>query len=212
MGVNKLVNLPVYFLLFVCIATSAWAQEKEQKPFIYGQFGAEGGNYGGFTLAGTYVFPSKYVLQVGYKALVSNAEERPSDYQAGTFDFFTLGLSSAKDTYTIVHASFGKILELKNHPKTRFNILGGVGVSFSNFATNFEDTGSAFGLVSNYTFDTENSTAVFFIIQPKVEFCLSQHHGIAVGPVIKLSERENLFGLSVNYIVGRLRNTIETSQ
>ncbi len=201
-----------YFILglFLVLSTgcNTFAQETEQKPFIYGQFGPEGGNYVGITIAGTYVFPSKYVVQVGYQFLISNAEERPSDYQIGALDVLSLGLTAARDNYNIFHASFGKIFELTNHPKTRFNLMGGVGYAAYSYATNFESSGGIF-VVSNYTFDTKNSSAVFLLIQPKIEFCLSQHNGISIGPIIKLSERENLFGFSVNYIFGKLRNKVE---
>jgi|GEM_PF-3549805 len=200
-----------FFIAFLVVFTTSnvLAQETKTKPFVYGQLGIEGGNYGGLTLSGTYVFPSKYVVQIGYQGLISNAEERPSNYQIGALDIFTFGVATAKDTYHIFHASFGKILELKNHPKTRFNILGGIGISYNEHATNFEGTGSTFGLVSNYSFDTESGSEVFLLLQPKVEFCLSQYHGISIGPVIKFSRRENLYGFSVNYIFGRLRNSIE---
>lgn len=208
-------NISKFFIVALLFAMSfiqtVVTQDTEQKPFFYGQVGLEGGNYLGFSLAGTYVFPSNYLVQVGYQGLVSNAEERPSDYQIGALDFFSFGLKSAKDTYNIFHASFGRILALNNHPKTRFNLMGGVGYAAYRYATNFKYSGGLF-LVANYTFETEKDSSVFFIIQPKVEFCLSQYNGISVGPVIKLSERENLYGFSVNYIFGRLRNEIERAK
>ncbi|MAZ73878.1 MAG: hypothetical protein CMC70_12110 [Flavobacteriaceae bacterium] len=202
----------VYLLLVVFFAgstfTEVYAQETVQKPFVYGQVGLEGGNFGGVSLAGTYIFPSKYVVQVGYQFSVSSAKERPADYHAGAIDLLTLGISSAKDTYNIFQVSFGKILELNKHPKTRFNLLGGLGVSFGTKATNFEFDGTAFGLDPNYSFNTENATLLIVLVQPKIEFCLSHRNGISVGPVLKITERETLYGFSVNYIFGRLRNEI----
>jgi hypothetical protein len=210
MLVKKSILFAFSTLFFLIVGTNVLlAQETEQNPFIYGQVGLEGGNFGGVSLAGTYVFPSKYFVQVGYQFSVSNSEERPVDYQIGALDLFAFGIFVAKDTYNIFHASFGKIIELNNHPKTRFNLLGGLGVSFGEFATNFEFNGTVFGLDSNYSFDTENATTVFLLLQPKVEFCLSHRSGISVGPVVKISERETLYGFSVNYIFGRLRNATE---
>ncbi len=195
--------------LLSCFIHTVIAQDTAQKPFIYGEVGPEGGNFGGFSLAGTYIFPSNYVVQVGYQFSVSGAEERPTNYQAGALDVFTLGLSAAKDTYNIFQASFGRILELKNHPKTRFNLLGGLGVSFGTKATNFKFDGTAFGLDPNYSFDTKNATLLVVLLQPKVEFSLSHRNGISLGPVVKISERETLYGLSIHYIFGRLRNPTE---
>ena len=193
-----------FLVLWLCCCTVGTAQENERTGLIFGQVGIEAGNYAGFTLAGNYVFENKFSIQLGYQALLSAAAEKPQDFQLGFFDLLAFGTTSPVDTYNVFHASVGRIIALNAHPKTRVHILGGIGFTWYNFSTNFQSSGGS-PVVANYSFDVRDDALVFFLIQPRVEFCLSPNNGISVGPVVKISERENLFGFAVNYIFGRLR-------
>ncbi|HBR54867.1 MAG TPA: hypothetical protein DEA82_12065 [Flavobacteriaceae bacterium] len=193
-------------LLLTCFLQVGFAQQ-ESTPYYYGQIGPEVGNFAGVSVAGNYIFNQKYSVQLGFQFFTCNPRELPDDFAIGFFDLIAFGTTIPLDKYMVYHGSFGRIINFSKHPKTRLNLMAGLGYTSYSYETNFEFVGG-FGLISNYTSDSKNESSAIVLLQPKVEFCLSEKNGISVGPVVKFAKRENFYGFSVNYIFGKLRNSI----
>ena len=146
-----------------------------------------------------YLFWEDFTAQFSYHFLVSAAEEKPNDYQASTFDYFTLGGSSPWDAYNVFQLTGGKNLNLSPTSKTFLSLKAGLAFASYSYATNFEQVDFNFFNVS-YVFDREKGSLFFLVVHPSVEIPLSQTTGFSLGLVGRFSDRENLYGLSFAYV------------
>lgn len=197
----------IAFFLTTAIAPANAQFTENHAIYLSGEVG--GGNYFNTDLNLNYVFKESYSLQVGLTGNFRKAVSQPDDYFGGLIKtVFSFGLSSPKDMLEIYHISAGKIINLNRSKTIWANLLVGVGYTTIEEPTNWQKVGGSIiedMVKDNYTWDWEKRHGVSFIVNPKIEFPLTQLWGLTVSPMVQINKDRTYFGIGVGSTLGLLR-------
>lgn len=196
-------------LLFVFVSVHIANAQFAENHAIYLSGETGGGNYFNTDLNLNYVFKENYSLQVGLTGNLRKPISQPDDYFGGLLKtVFFFGLADPKDMLETYHISAGKIVNLNKSKTIRANLLLGVGYTTIKEPENWQKVEGSIieGMVrDNYTWDWEKRHGVSLIINPKIEFPLTQYWGLTVSPMVQVNKDRTYFGIGVGSALGLLR-------
>lgn len=180
-----------------------------EKNHLYGNLGISGGNYFGSNVGANLILDEKIFINAGVLTLQVDATEKPDDYSAGS-GIFGSGDSDITDRYTQPYLSGGYVMKLGS--KFRLVLPVGLAIQFRRYATNFtiHETqgtfgGYSFGSSPSHDFEWKKDVSMAFIFNPRIEFLLSHIYGVGVSPLLVLNKHNTFVGLSVNNLIGKIR-------
>jgi hypothetical protein len=158
-----------------------------------------------FGLNGNFVYRlnNQYSLQAGVLLVHKRAAQRPDDYLSGLFEHLTLGSTGAFDSLTSYYLQLGRYIPLGRSDKIRLNLSAGLALTTINTSVNFvrRDT---FLFSTNYTWDNVDSNTMSIILNPRVEFLLTEYFGLQVSPLAVINNQSSYYGLGIGFVVGNL--------
>lgn len=190
------------FLFAIC-CFQAQAQFSEDNA-LYQTIAISAGTANGFDLNANYIRKERYTFKLGFSAFYKEAEQKPDDFSVGLIEAFFLGLTSPIDVMTNYQAQFGRLFKLNPKGTIRLNLSAGLAYSKFSTAVNFIPSNG--GLIDrNYTHRYRKSSAISFLLNPKIEFPLGRFYGLALSPLMILSDNHSYFGIGIEQMVGLLR-------
>lgn len=180
-----------------------------EKNYLYGNIGISGGNYFGSNVGANLLVQEKTYLNVGVLPIQADASEKPDGYTAGS-GIFGSGDSDIRNRFTLIYLTGGYAIKLGS--KFRLVLPVGPAIQFRRYATNFtihETTGTFggfnFGTSPSHDYEWKKDVTVAFIVNPRIEFLLSHIYGVGISPLLAINRHETFIGISVNNLIGKIR-------
>lgn len=100
-----------------------------------------------------------------------------------------------------------KIYNLNKNGTIRANISVGVGYTILKEPENWQfiESDSWINLSENYTYSYRTYDTMSLIINPKIEFPLTNFIGLSVSPMIKLNKDRTYYGIGFGTMLGKLK-------
>jgi hypothetical protein len=188
-------------LIFSYYCTTA---QVGKNKFIYYSGELNIGNFIGIDLNLNYIFREKYSLKVGYSGNIKKPSTQPDDYQSGTFDLYTLGLSGPYDQMNNYQFAFGKVYKMNDRGTIRANVSIGLGYTIITEPSKWTRKEIYF-FGENYGYECVTHNTVSLIINPKIEFPISRVFGLTVSPMAQFNKDKCYIGIGIGNIAGILK-------
>jgi hypothetical protein len=202
-------NISLTLFLAILFSQNVYPQFFENND-LYGNIGIAGGNFLGSEAGANLILKEEYFIHVGTIYFQSKASEKPQNYNAGS-GILGSGDFDIKDRYNTLNIRGGYVLKMSSKFRAVFN--GGLGLQFRDYATDFTvhtpiegNGGFNFGSSPSHDFIRKNDVSAALIISPRLEYLPSRNYGVFVSPLFIFNKNDNFFGVSVNAIIGKLKN------
>ena len=197
--------MKIFTLFSVCLfmintATAQWSNEwlksTSNKHLLYTNGSIMVGNSSGGNLGLSFVYNSKYSVEVGYSAISSQLSSQipilKSAIKSNNADI-TLP-SQLMENFNIMA---GRHINLNSKETIRFILQGGPGMSVMMEWINPEDNSS------NYVQSKlKKSNEFSFMINSKFEFPITDLFGFYAGPTLILNQEKSYLTFTVGFIYG----------
>jgi len=165
------------------------------------------GNYVGLDYTINYIFKDTYALKLGFSGKIRKPKSAPEDYSGGLNSVFTAGIDFPYDHLLNYDLSFGKIYNFNDSHTIRLNFLIGIGYTIIKEPGNwqFVDNDATINLAENYSYTYRDYNTISFIINPKIEFPLSNFFGLSISPMLQFNKDRTYFGIGFGTMLGKLK-------
>lgn len=164
------------------------------------------GNYYGMDLNLNYVLKEKYSFRVGYTGNLRKPKSQPEDFTSGVTGILVGGLNTPHDQFENFGASIGRIYKINQRGTIRANLSLGVGYTLCTEPENWKKINSStVSVTKNYSYDNVEHKAVSLIVNPKIEFPISQYFGFTISPMLQINKDRTYFGIGLGSMIGLLR-------
>lgn len=198
---------PIIILLSVIIINlaDAKAEESVQNNAIYSTSEINIGNYYGIDINLNYVYDEEYSIKLGYTGNIRSPKSRPYDYSSGFVGVIFLSFLGPYDHFDSYQFCVGKIFKLNEEGTIRINFSVGLGYTTIKEPTNW--TPNRDGIVAaNYDWEYYQYNKFSYIINPKIEFPLTEYVGLTISPMAQINEDRAYYGLGAGLMIGLLRD------
>ena len=195
-------------LIFVLSVNMASAQSQKSKNAFYATGAFNLGNYYGVDINLNYVLKEKYTFKVGYTGNLRIAKSKPEDYSGGLEGVFVLlGTKDPFDQIINYRFDIGRIYKLNESGTIRLNAAVGLGYATVREAANWKKDNTLFSgfLDRNYSWNYQDNRAFGLIINPKIEFPITDVWGITISPMVQINKYRAYFGIGVGTMLGFLK-------
>ncbi|NIJ43596.1 hypothetical protein FHR24_000035 [Wenyingzhuangia heitensis] len=188
-------------LLLLLVVIRGYAQEEKSKPInaFYAAGSLEVGNHLGFDVSVNYIYKNKYSFSLGRLGMLYGSDNYPSDKD----DTDGLGFEGIDDAGHI-YFSIGRIIEIKNSDKFRFNLSMGLARTSGYREYNYtrgEKTNNGY----YYNSEFEDYHIYSVILNPKFEFVKFSASGLYISPKVILNKKKSFYGVGLGLMLGRVR-------
>ncbi|MGJ8684742.1 MAG: hypothetical protein ACSHWW_08965 [Nonlabens sp.] len=193
-------------IVFVSISNYGTAQQDATEPKVDDTYFFSTnlvlGNYIGINMDFNYVFKNGYSVSLGTTTAAKETKNKPENYSEG---FSILYLNTAADRFTNYYISAGKNFNINPKNTIRFRPSIGLGYTVLKSPTNFQPIEDPAFLRENYTYDFDTYGTLGLNIEPKLEFLITRHFGMAIAPTVQFTKERILYGGGINFMIGKLR-------
>ncbi len=183
-------------LLLIGLCSTVLVSTSAQTPWAV-SLGYQPGDFQGLRISVDVVRNDALYVGLFFGSHWKPSPATPDDYQSIRF-YGSNKPQITLQTYSLLAGgafSGGKTL--------RYVIRGGPALNFFGEPANFRKPGMLF--VSNYTYDLEKTTAFGIVFSPRVEFLPAKQLGIGAGLYANINAERQVYGLSLDLLIGRLR-------
>ena len=195
-------------LVFVLLVNMASAQSQKNKNAFYATGAFNLGNYYGVDINLNYVLKDKYTFKVGYTGNLRVAKSKPEDYLGGLEGvFLLLGTKDPFDQIINYRFDIGRIYKLNESGTIRLNASIGLGYATVREPANWKKRSTlASGFLDrNYSWKYQDNHSFSLIINPKIEFPITDVWGITISPMVQINKYRTYFGIGVGTMLGFLK-------
>ena len=165
------------------------------------------GNYVGVDFNFNYVFNNKYSLKLGFSGNIREPKSQPEDFSGGLNSIFSLGTDQPYDHFLTYRFDAGRIYNLNDKGTIRAHLAAGIGYTIIKEPENWEPapTDAVITLAENYTYNYRSYNTVSLIINPKIEFPISNFFGLTVSPTLQINKDRTFIGVGIGTMLGKLK-------
>jgi hypothetical protein len=202
---KKLIFLSICVFL-VNTTQAQWYQEwrtKKNEHLLYANGDLMVGNNSGGNLGLSFVYKSKFSVEVGYSAGSNQIDNQiPILKSANKSDAeYLLNPNEMMENFNIM---FGRHFNLNSKETIRFILQGGPGISYMMNWGNEQPENNLTGYTKNELLSTKD---VSFIISSKFEFPITELFGFSAGPTLILNHEKRYLSFGVGFIYGIISKT-----
>lgn len=191
----------VFFCFIINIAFAQWSYKFRNQwrndHLLYAQGGMMVGNSNGGNLGLSFVYNSKYSIQVGFSATSKQSESMPqgmkSAEETGEFIYPVTSVNNMENYYFMV----GRHFDLSTKKTIRIVVQGGAAMSLM---MDIPDK-------KKFSFESSDRTnEMSLVLNSKVEFPISYLVCFSVGPTYIVNKQQSFFGAGIGIAYGIVKS------
>jgi hypothetical protein len=197
----KKITVLLICVLFMHVASAQWSNKwlshTDHKHLLYTHGDVMVGNKSGGNLGLSFVFNSKYSVEIGYSASSNQALSNfTSVLKSANKSESAEIIASPDEMLENYHMMMGRHFNLNTKGTFRLVVQGGPGMSVVN-------TKSAVTKSSGYTVIPTVRTSDFSVmVNSKIEFPINRVIGFSAGPTLLMNHDRKYFSMGVGFIYG----------
>ncbi len=197
----KILILVFLSVLFISTVQAQWSQDwrtKDNEHLLYANGDLMVGNNSGGNLGLSFVYKSKFSVEVGYSAGSNQINNQipilKSANKSNTDNI--INPNEMMENYNIM---FGRHFNLNSKETIRFILQGGPGMSMMMNWMNEQPENNSIDFSKNELIRT---TDVSFILSSKFEFPITNLFGFSAGPTLIMNHEKRYLTFGVGFIYG----------
>lgn len=188
-------------VFFISTAQAQWSQEwqtKENEHLLYANGDLMVGNNSGGNLGLSFVYKSKFSVEVGYSA-GSNQINSQIPVLKSAIKSNAESLLNPNEMMENFNIMFGRHFNLNSRETIRFILQGGPGMSMMMNWLNEQPDTKLGSFPKNELIRTKDFS---FALSSKFEFPITELFGFSAGPTLILNHEKRYMSFSVGFIYG----------
>ncbi len=188
-------------VFFISTAQAQWSQEwqtKENEHLLYANGDLMVGNNSGGNLGLSFVYKSKFSVEVGYSA-GSNQINSQIPVLKSAIKSNAESLLNPNEMMENFNIMFGRHFNLNSRETIRFILQGGPGMSMMMNWLNEQPDAKLGSFPKNELIRTKDFS---FALSSKFEFPITELFGFSAGPTLILNHEKRYMSFSVGFIYG----------
>lgn len=195
------ITILLILMIFMNVANAQWSKKQlshaDHEHLLYTHGDVMVGTNSGGNLGLSFVFNSKYSVEIGYSASSNQALPNfPGVMKSASKSESTDIVASPDEMLENYHMMMGRHFDLNAKGTFRIVVQGGPGMSVIN-------TKAPVTKSNGYTvIPTVRTNAVSVMMNSKIEFQINRFIGFSAGPTLLMNHDRKYFSMGVGFIYG----------